>query len=416
MEEQALYRAILSTPHDDTARLVYADWLDENAERFPDMLARSERARAEFIRMQCALARLGPGGWNTGGPSDPELVARQKRLHFRCGGKWRRALPIPVRTAPFDRGFLRPFRALCPQEFLGRPLAPYRGIPVLWPLPSDSPALRYIPDGDPFDVCPLWDVHLYATDYDNNDERNDHGQYGDLLAEVGRSPSLERVGWLKVSFFVTPVFEFLRTGNFANVETLVLNSRPFPHVLEAVAENESFRSLRYILFGGDWWAWSGTGPMSDRDIALLSKITDANARHLPHGEMRTALRDILGGLPPRPPAVPLPLRMPEWAHLPAPVVPETYAVPAPFLTHPVEQRVVGATALIVGLCVIVFVGVILLGRSSSRSVPTPQFNSGAAPHTIPPEGYDLERQNKWGTTAPTRRFAPPIVPRTEKKE
>ena len=46
---------------------------------------------------------------------------------------------------------------------------------------------------------------------------------------------MECVGWLKVSFFRTPVFGFLRTGNFANVETLVLNSGPFPQVLEAVA-------------------------------------------------------------------------------------------------------------------------------------------------------------------------------------
>lgn len=41
----ALLRAILSDPRDDTPRLVYADWLDENGE--PD--------RAEFIRVQCAI-------------------------------------------------------------------------------------------------------------------------------------------------------------------------------------------------------------------------------------------------------------------------------------------------------------------------------------------------------------------------
>ncbi len=76
-EERALYRAILDAPHDDTARVVYADWLDENADRFPAVLARAERARAEFIRVQCALARR---------DADAELLARQKRLNFRCGG------------------------------------------------------------------------------------------------------------------------------------------------------------------------------------------------------------------------------------------------------------------------------------------------------------------------------------------
>jgi uncharacterized protein (TIGR02996 family) len=43
----ALYRAILAHPDDDTARLVYADWLDENG----------EADRAEFIRVQIELTR-----------------------------------------------------------------------------------------------------------------------------------------------------------------------------------------------------------------------------------------------------------------------------------------------------------------------------------------------------------------------
>ena len=413
MEERALYRAILSAPHDDTARLVYADWLDENAEQFPDLLARSEHARAEFIRIQCAIARLGPGGWKSGGPSDPELAARQKRLLFRCGARWRRALPIPVRTAPFDRGFLRPFRALCPQQFLGRPLAPHQHIPVLWPLPHDSPALRYIPDDDPFAACPLWDVHLYATDYMGNDERNDRGQYGDLLTEVGRSPELERVGWLKVSFFRTSVFGFLLNGNFANVETLVLNSGPFSQVLEAVAENESFRSLRYILFGGDWWAWSGAAQMSDRTRTLLSKLTDANQRHLPHGEMRTALRDILGGLPPRPPPVPLPLRMPDWAHLPAPAVPEPWRDPRPTRASELSAR----SAWAIGLCCVLVCVVValLIGPSMKERSPVPEHKFRYDPDTykVPPSVYDSEKWNKWQTTAPTRR---PIVPPAEMRE
>jgi uncharacterized protein (TIGR02996 family) len=41
-----LYRAILANPADDTLRLAYADWLDENG----------DPARAEFTRVQCRLA------------------------------------------------------------------------------------------------------------------------------------------------------------------------------------------------------------------------------------------------------------------------------------------------------------------------------------------------------------------------
>lgn len=47
--QQAFIQAIVDSPADDTPRLVYADWLDEQG----------ESARAEFIRVQCELARLG---------------------------------------------------------------------------------------------------------------------------------------------------------------------------------------------------------------------------------------------------------------------------------------------------------------------------------------------------------------------
>src|SRR5436189_132727 len=42
--------AIIANPDDDARRLVYADWLEEHG----------DTARAEFIRVQCALARLSP--------------------------------------------------------------------------------------------------------------------------------------------------------------------------------------------------------------------------------------------------------------------------------------------------------------------------------------------------------------------
>jgi uncharacterized protein (TIGR02996 family) len=49
MSEAGLLAAIIDEPDDDTPRLVYADWLEEHG----------DDARAEFIRIQCRLARLG---------------------------------------------------------------------------------------------------------------------------------------------------------------------------------------------------------------------------------------------------------------------------------------------------------------------------------------------------------------------
>lgn len=50
--ELGLRRAICATPADDTPRLAYADWLDEN----------DQPARAEFVRVQVELAKVKPCG------------------------------------------------------------------------------------------------------------------------------------------------------------------------------------------------------------------------------------------------------------------------------------------------------------------------------------------------------------------
>jgi uncharacterized protein (TIGR02996 family) len=49
-DEQALLQAVLAEPTDDVPRLVYADFLDETGEIV-------QMARAEFIRLQCEIAR-----------------------------------------------------------------------------------------------------------------------------------------------------------------------------------------------------------------------------------------------------------------------------------------------------------------------------------------------------------------------
>src|SRR4051812_48307025 len=46
-EREALVAAIAANPDDDTPRLIFADWLQEHG----------EDDRAEFIRLECELAR-----------------------------------------------------------------------------------------------------------------------------------------------------------------------------------------------------------------------------------------------------------------------------------------------------------------------------------------------------------------------
>jgi uncharacterized protein (TIGR02996 family) len=82
MNDQAFLADIREHIDDDAPRLVYADWLDDQG----------QSARAEFIRLECALARLGAADarrrplWQR----DLELIAAYKEEWFgpfrhRCG-------------------------------------------------------------------------------------------------------------------------------------------------------------------------------------------------------------------------------------------------------------------------------------------------------------------------------------------
>ena len=65
---RALEAAIVASADDDTPRLAYADWLDENG----------DHDRAEFIRVQCRLADLSPAE-----PDWIDLTERQEELVAR---------------------------------------------------------------------------------------------------------------------------------------------------------------------------------------------------------------------------------------------------------------------------------------------------------------------------------------------
>jgi uncharacterized protein (TIGR02996 family) len=74
-DRAALLRAILEDPADDAPRLVYADWLDEHG----------DIARAEFIRLQCTLAR----------PDAPEPECDYPFPNLRAIGKFTKRCRCP---------------------------------------------------------------------------------------------------------------------------------------------------------------------------------------------------------------------------------------------------------------------------------------------------------------------------------
>jgi uncharacterized protein (TIGR02996 family) len=92
--DDAFLQAIINDPDDDTPRLVYADYLDD----------RGENERAEFIRVQCELARLPDAGAGQPSPRRQELEARERQLLGKHEDEW--AGCLQGRVDRFHRGFV----------------------------------------------------------------------------------------------------------------------------------------------------------------------------------------------------------------------------------------------------------------------------------------------------------------------
>src|SRR5438128_2504720 len=75
MDGEGLFAAILAEPDEDTPRLVYADWLEEN----------DEPLRSELIRVQVAMARA----------PTPELEKRDMTLRAKHAAEWLAPLKAP---------------------------------------------------------------------------------------------------------------------------------------------------------------------------------------------------------------------------------------------------------------------------------------------------------------------------------
>lgn len=100
-DQEAFLAAVAADPDDDLPRLVFADWCEENG----------DPARAEFIRLQCALARQPV--------PDTDLRLRSYDLLDANEHRWLDGVPDhgPVRAVSFDRGFVSKVWAASPEHF-----------------------------------------------------------------------------------------------------------------------------------------------------------------------------------------------------------------------------------------------------------------------------------------------------------
>ncbi len=95
-DERGFLEAICAHPADDTARLVYADWLDEN----------DRPARAEFIRAEIELAHT-PPGTDEDERRRAVLFARRAALLKAHGPEWLAPFRPFASGMSFGRGFVQ---------------------------------------------------------------------------------------------------------------------------------------------------------------------------------------------------------------------------------------------------------------------------------------------------------------------
>jgi uncharacterized protein (TIGR02996 family) len=129
--EKGFLADVVENPGDDTPRLVFADWCEDNG----------QSDRAEFIRVQLELARLPK--WDG---ARVRLRAREQALLAAHGAAWRAALPAfdGMQWGGFRRGFvaealLSSFAALRDEAW--RRAAPVEAVSVKWPKKGETDGL-----------------------------------------------------------------------------------------------------------------------------------------------------------------------------------------------------------------------------------------------------------------------------------
>jgi uncharacterized protein (TIGR02996 family) len=279
--EEAFFRSIAAEPEDDAARLVYADWLDDNGE--PE--------RAEFIRLQCARAAAEGAagdvrrlvdrwekGWRRreqigflrlvraaleaeaprrGGKGSPRREARLIEAHHE---RWLGGLPFPVE---FRRGF---------------------------PEVLDVEARDYLQYADLLArVAPVQAVRLMSytpwegdTPEGMDDDEEDQATL-ELVKRLAACPELSR--WAELDFVACPGGEVLEallsSPHLTGLRRVVASGNETGEGVGLMVADERFSHLRWLdLYDGN----SASGRPGDDDfIDIVTSPHLARLEHLDYG-------------------------------------------------------------------------------------------------------------------------------------
>jgi uncharacterized protein (TIGR02996 family) len=214
--EAALLRTIRETPDDDTARLVYADFVEEEG----------DAARGEFIRVQVELARLPD--------DDPRRPALEDREHELLAGNEARWLNIPddaegLTEWEFARGFV-----------------------------EEIAATPFFMLGPGADLCAAHPVRRWRVQSSQGDMREDLLEAGQK-GWFGRLEAVDLAGWFTT---IGELERFLTRSEFARLRELDLvdegAARPGLNDLPEILERAAFRDqLKVLRCGGNYFGEAG---------------------------------------------------------------------------------------------------------------------------------------------------------------
>ncbi|HEY7309811.1 MAG TPA: TIGR02996 domain-containing protein [Gemmataceae bacterium] len=244
---KAFLQAIHDNPEDNTPRLVYADWLEENG----------DSARAEFIRVQCEKVRL--PRWHRRWSL---LAWRERVLLGRHEHVWRAELPeiLGVEWGAFERGFVHEVRVDNGLVLSDHAEEICRSAPVRW---ATITGYQSWPDCPP---VPFLSGLRLELDLNALHEEPDR---------VFQSPLLSKLKALDLSGLNMEGEQFValgRTAQLGNLETLRLddcfmgngNLRPF-------AESAQFRNLTTLSMKGNRYGYYEDARIRPADAALLAR-------------------------------------------------------------------------------------------------------------------------------------------------
>jgi uncharacterized protein (TIGR02996 family) len=233
-DAEAFLANIVADPDADAPRLVYADWLDD----------RGDGDRAEFIRVQCALAKIDENNRDI-----HPLAGRERELLEKHQAEWQR--PLRDVAYPEGRGWLGRWRTKIVFAAVFR-----RGFPEFIVLPCG----RFLQRGkELFRAAPIQEVQLDCLDADAPP---------DWFDQLTRFPPLARLTTLRLrrmSLKPGDVRKLTSAANLDRLSELHIDALAVTgEDVTALAESPLLPRLRRLKLDG-----SGRGDVGVAELAAL---------------------------------------------------------------------------------------------------------------------------------------------------